>query len=128
MSDSPAPTYAVGSIIHHDLTVPDADGARDFYGSVLGWKSTALSMGDHDDYIMSAADGTPVAGVCHALGSNAELPPQWLMYVQVADLEETSTAIESAGGRLVTAIKGSDGHRYRVVEDPNGAVFAISGV
>ena len=29
----------------------------------------------------------PVSGICHARGSNADLPPVWLIYITVADLE-----------------------------------------
>ena len=125
MTDTPP--EPAGSIVHHDLTVADADGVRDFYRDVVGWTSVGLSMGDYDDYVMQASDGTPVAGVCHARGNNADLPAQWLMYVQVDDLDARIASVEAAGGRIVKAPSPGGEHRYCVVEDPAGAVFALYG-
>lgn len=121
---TPAPA---GSIIHHDLTVADADGVRDFYRDVVGWTSVGLPMGDYDDYVMQDGAGAPVAGVCHARGTNEHLPPQWLMYVQVDDLDTRAATAQSSGGRIIQPIRGNPGSRYCVVEDPAGAVFALYG-
>ena len=59
-------------------------------------------MGDYVDYSMSDQDGNVVAGICHARGSNAGLPPQWLVYIQVASVA-ASLACTSAGVLLGTA-------------------------
>ena len=72
-------THAAGTIIGFDLTVPDAEAVRDFYAAVVGWQPEPFDMGDYADYFMtSPATGDTVAGVCHARGGNAGLPPQWL--------------------------------------------------
>ena len=125
MTDS-APEPA-GSIVHHDLTVANADAVRDFYRDVVGWTSMGLSMGDYDDYVMMRSDGSPVAGVCHARGANADLPPQWLMYIQVDDLDASVVTAEAAGGRIVAPVSAGGEQRYCVLEDPAGAVFALYG-
>ena len=39
----------VGSITWFDLTVPDAEKLKDFYGKVVGWKAAPVSMGDYND-------------------------------------------------------------------------------
>jgi predicted enzyme related to lactoylglutathione lyase len=126
MNDESLPP--VGSIGWWDLTVPDAPGVRDFYTAVAGWHAAPLSMGDYDDYIMTTAPGgTPVGGVCHARGDNADLPAQWLMYVVVEDLDASLRRCVEHGGAQVTAVKGSatDG-RYCVIRDPAGAVLALT--
>ena len=66
MSATPEP----GTISWQDLTVADADGVRDFYEAVAGWTPEPLSMGAYSDFVMNAADGTPVAGICHARAGN----------------------------------------------------------
>jgi len=84
----------VGRIGWVDLTVPDAAGIRDFYQRILGWQSTEIPVEDHVDFSMRPAAGTgDVAGICHALGPNAGIPPVWLVYFTVADLP---AAVESA--------------------------------
>jgi predicted enzyme related to lactoylglutathione lyase len=125
--DEPTQQPVPGTIFHHDLTVPDAEGVRDFYAAVAGWTAEGLSMGDYDDFVMRDSAGTPVAGVCHARGGNAGLPAQWLMYVRVADLDSSIAAATAAGGRALTDAKGEGSDRYCVLEDPAGAVFAICG-
>ncbi len=122
MSERPVP----GTVGWFDLTVEDADSIRDFYAEVVGWKATPLSMGDYSDYVMGTADGTPVSGVCHARGTNAGLPSQWLMYVNVADIEASRSACEARGGKLQTPVKNMEGHgAYCVIQDPAGAVMAL---
>ena len=114
----------LGKIGWVDLTVPDAERLRDFYREVAGWQPEPLSMGEYDDYVMKRADGEAVSGVCHARGGNAGLPPQWLIYIQVADLDASIERCTALGGRVVAGPKG-EGQRYCVVEDPAGAVSAL---
>jgi predicted enzyme related to lactoylglutathione lyase len=116
-----------GTIGWADLTVPDADGIRDFYAAVTGWVPQALSMGDYADYVMTApTSSTPIAGVCHARGTNAGLPPVWLVYISVTDLDASLAACIERGGVVVTGPKnGGGGSRYAVIRDPAGAMAAL---
>eukprot|EP01026_Neomeris_dumetosa_P052974 TRINITY_DN4721_c0_g2_i1.p1 TRINITY_DN4721_c0_g2~~TRINITY_DN4721_c0_g2_i1.p1 ORF type:complete len:130 (+),score=10.63 TRINITY_DN4721_c0_g2_i1:55-390(+) len=84
-------------------------------------------MGGYQDYSMQLpGDGQDVAGVCHARGVNADIPPQWMMYFKVADIEASLTAVREQGGEMVTAIKSFGGEsKYAVIKDPAGAVCAI---
>lgn len=125
MSDDTTPK--IGSIGWIDLTVDDADSLRDFYQRVVGWTVTPVSMGDYSDYVLcDPASGHPTAGVCYARGPNAGLPSQWLVYVTVANLDESIRQTEALGGRVVAPIRdlGSFGQSC-VVEDPAGAVIAL---
>lgn len=118
----------VGSILWFDLTVPNAAAVRDFYAAVVGWKPEPLSMGDYDDYMMLSPEGGErgSSGVCHARGENAELPPQWMAYVAVANLDESVRQCQAHGGKVLAGPKGDAEHgRYCVIQDPAGAVMAI---
>lgn len=115
-----------GTIVWHDLTVGDAPAVRDFYSAVVGWTATPHGMGDYDDYVMHTADtGDTVAGVCHARGSNAALPPQWLLYVQVSDVAAACDAARGNGGDVVDGPRPMGGSVFAVVRDPAGAVMAL---
>ncbi len=122
MSDSPN-----GSILWHDLTVDHAQTVRDFYQQVVGWTSSPVSMGDYDDFSMNDADGKTIAGVCHARGGNANIPPQWMMYVRVADVAASISACEASGGKVVDGPRSMGSDRYCILQDPAGAVFAVYG-
>ena len=117
----------VGTIAGFDLTVPDAEAIRDFYASVVGWRPEPLDMGGYSDFFMAAEPGgPPVAGVCHARGPNADLPPQWLAYVVVADLDASVRQCRDHGGDVVAGPKGDAASmRYCVIRDPAGAVVAL---
>ncbi len=115
-----------GAITWTDLTVPDAESLRDFYSEVTGWTSEAVSMGEYSDFSMNDANGTPVAGICHARGVNAGLPPQWLVYITVDNLEARLARCVELGGKALAEIRslGPMG-RYCVIQDPCGAVAAL---
>ena len=122
MSDDKGRT---GSIDWRDLTVDDAEAVRDFYSTVVGWTHSPVSMGDYDDYTMQDSAGETVAGVCHARGSNASLPRQWLMYVTVADLDASLTQCRALGGQVLDGPRAMGADRYGVIADPQGAVLAL---
>ena len=117
---------SVGRIGWIDMTTGDAARVRDFYKAVVGWGSQDVSMGDYDDYSMLAKEtGECVAGICHARGSNAELPPGWLIYITVADVDASAAACESNGGKLLVKPRELAGGRFCVIEDPGGSVAAL---
>ena len=117
----------IGRVAWTDLTVADAEGVRDFYAAVVGWKPEAVGMGDYSDYTMSApGSGTCVAGVCHARGVNAGLPAQWLVYIVVADVEAAAARCLEKGGRVLVAPRPMGDFRCCVIQDPAGAVCALS--
>ncbi|RPJ59576.1 MAG: VOC family protein [Acidobacteria bacterium] len=118
---------AWGSITWADLTVPDADEVRDFYKSVVGWTTTEVDMGGYSDYCMnSPEDGATKAGVCHSRGVNAGLPPCWLIYISVPDLEVSIARCRELGGKVIAGPKdlGPSG-RFCVIQDPAGAYAAL---
>jgi predicted enzyme related to lactoylglutathione lyase len=111
-----------GTIIWRDLTVPDAEAVQRFYASVVGWRAEPF---EGDFNMLAPGDAAPVAGICFARGPNANLPPVWLMYVAVADLEESLRAVQEGGGALVEGPRGSPAGRFCVIRDPAGACIAL---
>jgi predicted enzyme related to lactoylglutathione lyase len=115
----------LGAITWCDLTVADAPRLRDFYRDVVGWDPRPEPMGGYEDYSMVAPGGDVVAGVCHARGENADIPPRWLVYIQVPDVDAAAARAAERGGRIVAGPRGMGGGRFAVIEDPAGAVFAL---
>lgn len=117
---------AVGSVTWTDLTVPNATAVSAFYSAVAGWKSVSLDMGGYNDFCMNAPQsGKTVAGVCHARGSNADLPPQWLIYITVEDLNASLRQCRKLGGKILRKTRSLGEGRYAVIRDPAGAVAAL---
>ncbi len=110
-----------------DLTVPDAEGVRDFYARVAGWRFAPVDMGDYADFVMLPSNSDePVGGVCHARGPNADLPAAWLVYITVDNLDAAVAEATSSGGSLISESGGPEGEpRFAVLRDPAGAAFAL---
>lgn len=120
-------TPVPGTIVWHDLTVPDAESVRDFYTQVVGWTSTGQNMGGYEDYNIFASNGECVAGVCHARGVNAKVPPQWLLYVAVPDVEAAAKRCVELGGKVLDGPRPMGAQTLCVIQDPAGAVLALIG-
>ena len=114
-----------GKIVWTDLTVINAVEIRDFYHEVLGWTHDSVSMGVYEDYCMKSDDGQVVAGVCHARESNASMPAQWLIYIQVENVESSAKKAVELGGKIVEGPRNLDGKPFCVVQDPAGAMLAL---
>jgi uncharacterized protein len=127
---SPEPDGPIGRIAWLDLTVSDAAATRDFYRQVVGWTVQDVEMKDGDeryaDYNMRGDDGNPAAGVCHARGVNAGLPPVWMIYLPVGDLAESLRRVREEGGRVLRTMQGEGDHAYAAVQDPVGACLALA--
>jgi len=125
MSDASKPE--IGSITWTDLTVPNAEEVKSFYSEVAGWKFAPVDMGGYNDYNMNLPmSEKTVAGVCHARGVNAELPAQWLIYINVANVDNSAKCCVALGGKVLAGPKDMGGYgRVCVIQDPAGAVAAL---
>lgn len=119
---------AIGQITWRDLTVPNAQEVRDFYSGVVGWDWSGQNMGGYDDFnMLSPETGETVAGICHARGSNAHLPPQWLVYITVMDVDASAEQCRKLGGKVLDGPRTMGDARFCVIRDPAGAVAALYG-
>lgn len=118
-----------GTILWHDLTVKDADKVSDFYKKVVGWEKTGLSMGDYEDYMMQVEDGdqaTGSTGICHAKGANAYIPPQWMVYVAVDNIDYSLGQCAKEGGKVIgEKRKMGEADWYCLIQDPAGAYIML---
>lgn len=118
----------VGEIVWRDLTVPDAEGIRSFYSDVVGWTTTPHEMGEYADFNVCLPDSQEVVtGICHARGENANVPPQWLLYVWVADVRASAERCLTQGGKVLDGPRLMGNQLFCVIQDPAGAMVALTG-
>jgi predicted enzyme related to lactoylglutathione lyase len=116
----------VGRIGWIDLTVGDASGVKHFYEKVVGWKISALGQGTHEDFVMNVPeDDSPIAGICHAVGENANLPPHWLVYVNVESVAASLEQVKALGGSVVDGPRKLGGRDFACIRDPAGAYLGL---
>ena len=114
-----------GQFSWYDLMTPDAAPAQKFYPAVTGWGTEEW---DRAQYTMWTAAGVPFAGInpISPEQSAQGIPPHWLAYVTVDDVERASGKVTTLGGRVMHGPEEIPGvGRFAIIQDPQGAMLAI---
>ena len=129
MADS-GTTAPVGDASWHELWTNDPAAAYDFYVHLLGWESA----GEFEDpaigkYRMFGRGGVPLGGVTMLLPEMKDVPPNWLPYFHVDDLDAAvGRATEHGGSVLVGPMEVPGGDRIAQCLDALGGAFALHQV
>jgi predicted enzyme related to lactoylglutathione lyase len=116
-----------GAATWTELATRDPEAAKTFYTSLFGWKEKT-STGGGMTYTEFSIGDTPFAGMMemNAQMVSMNVPPNWLTYFQVADVDATSNKATDLGATLaVPPMDIPNTGRFAVIQDPHGAVFAI---
>ena len=107
-----------------ELTVPDPEAAKAFYGSVFGWRADAAPKPEAGGYTVLRHGDAPVAAVAPLVDESQ--PTAWGVCLSVEDAERTADrAAEHGGSTLMPPTDVSDLGRYGVLADPEGATFSV---
>ena len=118
--------WTKGNILWQDLTVSNAIEVRDFYREIIGWDCISENMGDYDDFHVGIPPSmNSEAGICHARGENADLPPVWLIIIAVEIVEKSAMSCKDLGGEVVVEPRMMGKGRFCVIRDPAGAMCAL---
>jgi uncharacterized protein len=111
-----------GSFIWYELLTSDTAAAGRFYADVLGWQVSAFE-GDVAGYQILTHGKDGVGGMMQAPDG---VPPGWLGYVGVDDVDAAVARIIAAGGTLQMPARDlSNVGRIAMVADPQGAPFYV---
>jgi predicted enzyme related to lactoylglutathione lyase len=134
-----------GSLNFNNLTTPDVDGARAFYGAVFGWELIAVganamwALPAYGDFLEQrtpglrasiAEMGAPsrfeevVASVTPSAGSGDAA--HWGVTFGVDDADAIASRAVELGGQVVVAPFDAPWVRTTVITDPQGATFTAS--
>lgn len=116
-----------GTYVWYELQTPDPDVARDFYTDVIGWSTAPFDRSDVPYWLWMKGEEDPVGGVMR-LPEEAQqqgVPPHWLGYLGASDVDETVAKTEELGGEVLAGPESVDTGRWAVLQDPQGAVFAL---
>lgn len=104
-----------------ELVTTDTKAAEAFYKAVIGW-NTEMSSGPAGPYAIFKAGEIHVGGMLEMQG----IPPGWLGYVAVDDVDAFTGKVEAAGGQVHKAPQDIPNvGRFAVVADPQGAMFVL---
>ena len=114
-----------GALIWNELMTRDTVAANDFYTALFDWTSEASQIGSHL-YTMFSNDGRPNGGMLKIEENMGQVPPNWMPYFAVADIDASAAlAVELGGNTIVPPTDIPEVGRFSVVADPQGAVFGI---
>ncbi|MFJ4837265.1 VOC family protein [Streptomyces sp. NPDC088746] len=107
-----------------DGTFGDLEGAKRFYGELLGWTYTA-SMPEYGGYTQAHVDGRAVAALSPPVPGQ-EAPNAWCLYLASPDAAATTAKIREHGGQvLVEPMQVGDFGTMVLATDPGGAAFGV---
>lgn len=123
MSEMPT----VGQFCWNELSTTDVKKAKDFYGKVFGWEFDDTEMGDMT-YTMVKVKGKKACAGIWAIPKDmqSQIPPHWMSYVLVENLEKSLAQVTKLGGKIVRpATEAGDFGIFAIISDPSGAMIAL---
>lgn len=118
------PAWTYGMFVWRELSTPDVDGALRFYGELAGWKSKRVDMPNGAYYLLLR--GEKQVGGLMALAPGVDMPPYWMSYLSVPDVDAALEAAKGFGGEVVWGpIDVEDIGRMATVVDPRGGAFSL---
>ena len=111
--------------VHIELQTQDLARAKDFYSKLFDWKLEDLPMsGGAGTYTMiNVGEGT---GGGMFANPNPAVPPHWLAYVGVDDIQASTNKARELGASVVQDVMQVGEHGWlSVITDPTGATFAL---
>ncbi|MGK7864026.1 VOC family protein [Falsiroseomonas sp. E2-1-a4] len=112
---------AHGSFIWYELLTSDPDAAIGFYAGLLGWQDSPHE--GQAGYRILSHGAEAIGGLMRA---PAGVPPCWLGYIGVDDVDAAVAAILADGGQVRMPARDLPGvGRIAMVADPHGAPFYV---
>lgn len=116
----------VSDFCWNELATSNVQAAKEFYGDVFGWEFFDHEMGEMT-YTMIRINGKDAAGIWSIpKDKEKEIPPHWMSYILVNDVEAMVEKVESHGGVVIKpAANAGDFGRFAIIRDPTGAHIAL---
>lgn len=109
-----------------ELSVPDLDAARNFYGPLFGW-DFEVGPPETGFYTTCLVDGERAVAIGGQMpGDENAPPPAWTTYLATADIGATVAAVTASGGTvLVPPMQILEFGTLAIFADPVGAVAGL---
>ena len=114
---------APGALAWNELASPDLGGSSDFYSELFGWTLTPIEGMDPPYLMIKKSDGWNNGGIRPLMPPGT--PPHWLVYFGVPDIEAGLAKVSELGGTQIVGPLDIGSGRIGVVQDRQGAVFAL---
>lgn len=117
------------TFVWFDLMTTDVEAAKAFYSDVVGWtvQSFGADASREKPYDMFVGSRGPMGGCMDmpdepkALG----VPPHWLAYIHVPDIEGSLVRVAELGGQLMGRFAVDGVGQMAIIRDPANAVVCL---
>ncbi len=117
-------SWTYGMFVWRELSTSDVPEALRFYTGLLGWQSKKVEMPNGAYHLLSS--GEKEIGGLMALEKGVDMPPYWMSYVSVPNVDAAVSSSKKLGGEPVWGpITVPDIGRMATVVDPRGAAFSM---
>lgn len=113
-----------GSFCWNELATRDVAAAKKFYSELFGWEYQDNPHAPSVYYIIKLK-GRNNGGILQMTEDWGEIPPIWMTYFAVSDVDEDAKRIEDLGGKLHHGPFDTAAGRLAVVSDDQGAMFHL---
>ena len=117
-----------GTFGWNELATTDPDTAGKFFAAVIGWTvKTMPNPAGEGEYHLFLRGEANAGGMLKMDGPQWQgIPPHWLSYIMVDDVDATVAKVPDAGGRVLNGPFDIPGvGRMAVIADPTGAAVAL---
>jgi uncharacterized protein len=109
-----------------ELATTDVAGAGHFFGELFNWRPEVQQLGAVAYTTFMRDEGSAAGGMLQIGPDWGPVPPHWLIYFAVADCEASAERARELGASVKVPPSDIPGiGRFAVLEDPQGAAFAI---
>ena len=109
----------------NELATRDTAKAGEFYTKLFGWDTKVSDMGPMK-YTEFINKGAHIGGMLPIAPEWGDVPPHWLGYIAVEDCDATANKAQALGAEIKSPpMDIPNAGRFAVIQDPQGAVFAI---
>lgn len=113
----------VGAMSWNELYTKDLEKAKKFYGDLFGWKYEIDEK--NNGYTMIKNNGRSNGGMFAITPEMAQMPPNWMVYFTVKDIDESIKKVKELGGQIYMGPKDISIGRLATVADPTDAAFML---
>ena len=126
VTPDPTDRHIQGKFVWFDLFTSDLAATRQFYEAFFGWSFHETVAGEQQ-VLTITRDGVPIANAVSADRRRIkDGSSRWLSYMSVRDVDQALLRIVRLQGTIYMAARDlPDRGRLAVVEDPEGALFAM---
>jgi predicted enzyme related to lactoylglutathione lyase len=117
-----------GCLTWNEIATTDPETARTFYEGLFGWSFQEMDAGGGPAYWIighGGAAGGRNGGMRQMSPDEAAVPPHWMPYFAVADVDATAERVQSDGGRTIAGPMDLPAGRVAAFTDPQGGAFAV---